>query len=239
MAFTAAGLGSFTSSVLFSCTVSSVDFPLGPLEGPFAGVCSCGALVASSLGCLVGCGGGGVVDCGVAFCTLIVGAAAGASAFFAVVAEPRLEFGPEGGGDFNRGDIGHCGVVSPLAPVLLFCLDTLPASFVPPPCSAGTFAADSALWIAAAEGCVDIGVVRGCGLLSLRIGEVFLDVRGLVPAEAEGVVTSPPDNCFLSGGGAAVVGVGACDEGFLVSLVLRRGAELLAVVMLTASEVSA
>lgn len=169
-----------------------------------------------------------------------MGAAGGASAFLAVVAEPRLELGPEGGGDFNRGDIGHCGgVVSPLAPVLLFCLDALPASFVPPPGRAGTFAADSALWIAAAEGCVDIGVVRGCGLLSFRVGDAFLDVRGLVPAEAEGVVTSPPDNCFLSGGGAAVVGVGACDGGFLVSLVLRRGAELLAVVMPAASEVSA
>lgn len=172
-----------------------------------------------------------------AFCTLIVGAGV-LSGFFGAVADPRLEFEPDGGGDFNLGDIGHCGVVSPLAPVLLFGLDTLAESVVELFCSAGTFAADSARCMAAAEGWVDMGVVSGCGLLSFRIGDVFLDVFGLEPAEADVVVANPPDSCFLSGGGAVVVGVGACEEDLLVSLVLRRGAELLAVVMLAASGVS-
>lgn len=214
-----------------------MDFPLGPLEGPFAGVCSWGVRDASSLGCFDA--GGGVDVCGVAFCTLIVGVTL-PSAFFVVVAEPRLEFGPEGGGDFNLGDIGHCGVVSPLALVLLFALDALVASPVPPVCSAGTFAADNARCMAAAEGCVEMGVVRGCGLLSLRMGDVFLDVRGLVPAEAEDVVTKPPDKRFRNGGTAAAMDVGVCCvAGFRVSLVLRRGAELLAVVVLAESGVSA
>lgn len=66
------------------------------------------------------------------------------SAFFAAADDPRLELGPEGGGDFSRGDIGHCGVVSPLALVLLFGLDTLAESAAVPLCSAGTLAAESA-----------------------------------------------------------------------------------------------
>lgn len=200
-----------------------------------AGVCSCCGCDVLSLACFGA--GGGVEDCGVAFCTLIVGGAF-PSAFFADVAEPRLEFGPDGGGDFSLGDKGHCGVVSPLAEVLLFARDALAASAVGPLGRVGTLAADNARCMAAAEGWVDMGVVRGCGRLSLRIGEVFLDVRGLVPAEAEDVVASPPDRRFLSGGAAAVVGVVAGEEAaFRVSLVLRRGAELLAVVMLEASGV--
>lgn len=80
-----------------------------------------------------------------------------------------------------------------------------------------------------------MGVVRVCGLLSLRMGEVFLEVRGLVPAEE--VVANPPDKRFRNGGAVAVVGVvmvlfAVCEEDLRVSLVLRRGAELLAVVML-------
>ena len=235
-AFSAAGLGSFTSSVLFSCTVAKVDFPLGPLDDAFAGVCSCCARDASSLGCRTT--GGGVDDCGVAFCTLMVGAGV-PSAFFAVVDDPRLELAPEGGGDFSLGDIGHCGVVSPLAPELLFGLEALVASVDAVPWRVGTFAADNARCMAAADGWVEMGVVRGCGLLSFRIGDVFLDVLGLVPAEVEDVVTSPPDSRFRNGGAVAVVGVVACEEAVLVSLVLRRGAELFAVAMLAASRVSA
>lgn len=81
---------------------------------------------------------------------------------------------------------------------------------------------------------MELGVVSGCGLLSLRMGDVFLEVLGLVPADGD-VVSSPPESCFRSGGGAAVVGVAACEDDFLVSLVLRRGAELLAVFMLATS----
>ena len=83
-------------------------------------------------------------DCGVAFCRLLVGATL-PSAFFTVVAEPRLEFEPDGGGDLSLGDIGHCGVVSPLAVVPLLTLDGLLASFgVPFCCNTGTLAADNA-----------------------------------------------------------------------------------------------
>ena len=39
-ACTAAGLGSVTASELFSCTVSSVDFPLGPRDGIFVEACN-------------------------------------------------------------------------------------------------------------------------------------------------------------------------------------------------------
>lgn len=177
-------------------------------------------------------------DWGVAFCTLIVGAAVD-SAFLTAFEDVRLELAPDGGGDFSLGDIGHCGVVSPLAPELLFGLEALAASVGAPPCSVGTLAADNARCIAAAEGWVEMGVVRGCGLLSLRIGDVFLDVLGLVPAEVEDVVTSPPDSRFRNGGAAAVVGVVACEDAVLVSLVLRRGAELFAVAMFAASGVSA
>lgn len=177
-------------------------------------------------------------DCGVALCTLMTGAGV-LSVFFAAVVDPRLELGPEGGGDFNLGDMGHCGVVSPLAPWLLFGLATRPPSAAPPPGSVSTLAADSARCMAAAEGCVEMGVVRGCGLLSLRMGDVFLDVFGLLPAEAEGVVTSPPDNCFRNGGGAAGVDMGTCADAFRVSLVLRRGAELLAVFIFAASGIFA
>lgn len=86
-----------------------------------------------------------------AFCTLMVGAGL-LSGFFGAVEDPRRELDPDGGGDFNLGDIGHCGVVSPLAPVLLFGLETLAVSAAELFCSAGTFAADRARCIAAAEG---------------------------------------------------------------------------------------
>lgn len=162
----------------------------------------------------------------------------GVEGALAAVAEPRLEFGPDGGGDFSRGDTGHCGVVSALAPVLLADRGTLDASPAAAFCSEGTLAADNARCMAAAEGWVATGVVVGCGLVSLRMGDVLRDVRGLVPAEAEDAVTKPPDSFFLSGGSPADMGVGTCDVGFLVSLVLRRGAELLAVVMWADSGVS-
>lgn len=53
-ACTAAGLGSVTASELFSCTVSSVDFPLGPRDGIFVEACNddWSALPASDALCL-------------------------------------------------------------------------------------------------------------------------------------------------------------------------------------------
>lgn len=179
-ALIAAGLGSLTSSVVFSWTVASVDFPLAPLDGPFAGVCSCAGFVDSSLACLDV--GGGVLFCGVALCTLIEGGLA-TSTLFKVDDDPLLELGPDGGGDLRRGETGHCGVLSPLVLELFPALGALPASPFAPPGSAGTFAADRARCIAAAEGCVAMGVVTGCGLLSLRMGEVLREVSGLEPAE--------------------------------------------------------
>lgn len=52
-ACTAAGLGSVTASELFSCTVSNVDFPLGPREGIFVEACNddWSALPASDMPC--------------------------------------------------------------------------------------------------------------------------------------------------------------------------------------------
>jgi hypothetical protein len=70
------------------------------------------------------------------------------SGFFCIAAEPLLEPLAEGGGDFNRGEIGHVGVVSPdpAAPVLLADLGSLDtASVTGPDCSEGTLVADSTL----------------------------------------------------------------------------------------------
>ena len=78
----------------------------------------------------------------------------GASFFFTKWREPLRELDPDGGGDFNRGDTGHCGVASPDAvPLLLACLGNLDvASAAGAGCIPGTLAAESALWIAAADG---------------------------------------------------------------------------------------
>lgn len=71
---------------------------------------------------------GGVAPLGVAPCTLILGNTAGADVFVGVEADPGSStFFPTpearlacrevtrvaGGGLFNRGEAGHCGVVSP------------------------------------------------------------------------------------------------------------------------------
>jgi len=43
------------------------------------------------------------------------------SAFFCATVEPLLELLADGGGDFNRGEMGHCGVMSPeLGPPTFF-----------------------------------------------------------------------------------------------------------------------
>ena len=142
-ACTAAGLGSVTASELFSCTVSSVDFPLGPRDGIFDEACNddWSTLPASDALCFPlpdkNDGSIALFD-GVAPWILILGGAGGAdvvdvdgvfagpasSAFF-----PATEVIPGclpdktrdvGGGLFNRGDAGHCGVVSPEAGPALF-----------------------------------------------------------------------------------------------------------------------
>ena len=149
--------------------------------------------------------GGGVDVWGVALCTLILGAATCAlSALFWFTAEPLLELDPEGGGDFSRGDVGQCGVVSLDAFALfggLGSFDT--ASETAPPCSCGTLAADSARCIAAADGCVEMRVEGGCG----RVGEVFLDVFGLVPFDDDVIGTRLLDGCFRSVGVGPAAGV--------------------------------
>ena len=176
------------------------------------GCSCCSVLLASLLATLCG----GVEVSGVAPVTLILGAAV-ASAFFCATAEFLRELAADGGGDFSRGDSGHCGVVSPEPAALLCCLGSFDtASDMEPCCSCGTAAADKALWIAAAEGCVDIGVVRGPGLLSLRIGEVFREVRGLVPAGDAVCGIRLPEGVFRSCGicvDDADACCGLCDPG--------------------------
>lgn len=53
--------------------------------------------------------------------------------------------------------------------------------------SCGTFDADSARCSAAADGCADKELVAVSGL-SWRIGEVFLDVRGLTPGAGDAII---------------------------------------------------
>lgn len=118
-----------------------------------------------------------------------------------VAFEFLLEFDTDGGGDFSLGEVGQRGVVSPDAPPFFCTLGSLEtASDTPPAGNCGAFAADSALCIAAAEGCVEGGLERGCCRLSLRIGEVLRDVRGLAPADDVVVGTRLLDVCFCNGG---------------------------------------
>lgn len=132
---------------------------------------------------------------------------AGASSFFV---DPRRELGPEGGGDLTRGEIGHCGVVSPEAVALftgLANLDTASVTDVPRVwvcvccgCSCGTLEADSARCMAAAEGVVDnpVGIVVG---LSFRVGDALREVCGLCPVAGDGTfAASAVDDDFLSVG---------------------------------------
>jgi hypothetical protein len=172
-ACTAAALGSVRASELFSCTVSNVDFPLGPRDGIFVEACNddWSPLPESDTLCfplLDEIGGGGGSFVGVAPRMLILGGAGGAvvvdddvfagpasSAFFPITeAIPvcRAETRDEGGGLFNRGDAGHCGVVSPEAGPALFVgparagnLDTASVTAPLSEESWGTLLADKAL----------------------------------------------------------------------------------------------
>lgn len=130
--------------------------------------------------------------------------AAGASGFFAFMLAlapllPRLEFTPEGGGDFILGDRGHWGVESAEAAALLGARGSLEtASAVAPGCcSCGTLEVDKARCIAAALGWVD-SVLDNAGALSFRRGEVFLDVRGLCPVAGEDAAGASDDEDFFN-----------------------------------------
>jgi hypothetical protein len=57
---------------------------------------------------------------GVALSTVMLGMAGGSGFRGRAIADPRREFGPDGGGDLMRGDMGNSGVVSPDT-VVLFC----------------------------------------------------------------------------------------------------------------------
>jgi hypothetical protein len=212
-ACTAAGLGSVVASELFSCTVSNVDFPLGPRNGIFVEACNddWSPLLDSDTLCLPvlnELGGGGASFVGVAPRMLILGGADGAavvddvfvgpasSAFFPITeAMPvcRAETRDEGGGLFNRGDAGHCGVVSPEAgpelfvgPVRAGSLDTASVTAPLSEESWGTLLADKALCIAAAEGCDENDwLPKAPGRLSLRIGDVFREDLGLDVVDEE------------------------------------------------------
>jgi len=77
------------------------------------------------------------------------------SGLFCAAPEPRLEFSPEGGGDFILGDNGHCGVDSADATALLgprAILDAASGAVMPGCCSCGTLDAERARCMAAAEG---------------------------------------------------------------------------------------
>lgn len=86
----------------------------------------------------------------------MLGIADGSGFLCCAAADPRRELGPDGGGDLSRGDIGHCGVVSPEA-TALFCarpgsLATASLTVEPFDCSCGTLDADNARCMAAADG---------------------------------------------------------------------------------------
>jgi hypothetical protein len=170
---------------------------------------------------VVPCGvGGGVIPLGVASRTLILGNAAGAGAFVVVDADPDSStFFPAiearlacleatrvaGGGLFNRGEAGHCGVVSPEAGPTLFAparegnFDTASDTAPPVPAeSCGTLLAESARCIAAAEGCDELDWFdRALGRPSLRMGDGLREVLGLEVEDCEDEVGSIEAECCL------------------------------------------
>lgn len=172
-------------------------------------------------------GGGVPVPVGVAPCTLILGGAVGADVVDDVLAGPLssafftatelilacLEVERDaGGGLFNRGEAGHCGVLSPEAGPALFgparagSFDTASVTAPPPPAERdGTLLADSALWIAAAEGCDEKDwLFNAPGRLSLRIGEVFREDLGLGVTEGDDEDGNREAECCLRSVGVGI-----------------------------------
>ena len=160
-------------------------------------------------------------------CTLILGNTAGADDLVGVEADPgSSDFFPTpearlpclevtrvaGGGLFNRGEAGHCGVVSPEAEPVLFApardgnFDTASDTAPPNPAeSCGTLLAESARCIAAAEGCDELE--RALARPSLRIGDGFREVLGLEVEDCEEDVGSMEAECCFRNVGARVEGV--------------------------------
>jgi hypothetical protein len=94
-----------------------------------------------------------------------------------------------GGGDFNLGEMGQCGVVSPeFVPDEAFAgRGTREGSCEEVGGSEGMLAADNALWMAAADGTVVLEPARLGPLLGLTSVLLFRDRRpdfGIGPAEA-------------------------------------------------------
>ena len=104
------------------------------------------------------------------------------SGFLAVGAEMRRLLPSDGGGDFSRGETGHWGAASPMAPVIErrgVADGVSVAEAAETGVNRGVVAAERARCIAAAEGCVEGVFVRGCG----RKGDVLREVRGLAVAD--------------------------------------------------------
>jgi hypothetical protein len=169
----------------------------------------------------------GVAPLGVAPCTLILGNTTGADVFVGVEADPDSSaFFPAaielrlvclevtrvaGGGLFNRGEAGHCGVVSPEAGPALFAparegsFDTASVTAPPVPAeSCGTLLAESARCIAAAEGCDELDWLDRVLRPSLRMGDGFREVLGLEVEDCEEEVGSIEAECCLRNVGARV-----------------------------------
>lgn len=103
---------------------------------------------------------------GVEVCTIILGV--DAPRWFS---ESLLALTDDGGGDFNLGDCGHVGVLSPDPAAERGCIfgNLETASVTEPAGNCGTLVADKALWMAAADGTVPVGVDKAagrCGLCS-------------------------------------------------------------------------
>lgn len=170
---------------------------------------------------------GGVAPLGVAPCTLILGNTTGADGFVGVEADPESStFFPAtearlacleatrvaGGGLFNRGEVGHCGVVSPEAGPALFAptregsFDTASDTAPPAPAeSCGTLLAESARCIAAADGCDELELLdRAPGRPSLRMGDGLREVLGLEVEDCEEEVGSIEAECCLRNVGGRV-----------------------------------
>jgi hypothetical protein len=117
----------------------------------------------------------------------------------------------EGGGLFNRGEAGHCGVVSPeagpalLGPARAGSFDTASVTGPPPEESCGTLLADKALCIEAAEGCDEKDwPAKAPGRLSLRMGELFREDLGLEVVEGDEEDGSRDAECCLRRVGVCV-----------------------------------
>lgn len=108
--------------------------------------------------------------------------------FCALLALLRRECGVAGGGDVIRGDVGKGCEASFAAAATLSCFrgNFERGSGVVWLCAnCGMLDDESARWIAAADGGPDEALLLSGDTLSLRMGEVCRDVRGLVPVKGD------------------------------------------------------